>query len=121
MTGMPAAAQTFLAGRNGQGDVHAHEKAHRLIDARCDVTKPLLGGQAEMATFEFIEGWYSPHRWHSRLDHQSPMRYEETARTPADIPSVQVSKNRINSSSCGKDRPCTPGFEEPSDVRIAVC
>jgi len=32
--------------------------------------------EARMAIFEFIEGWYSPHRRHSALDYQSPINYE---------------------------------------------
>lgn len=31
---------------------------------------------AKMAVFEFIEGWYNPHRRHSSLDYHSPMQYE---------------------------------------------
>jgi putative transposase len=42
--------------------------------------------QAEMATFEFIEGWYNPRRRHSSLDYKSPLRYEEAARTAGSIP-----------------------------------
>lgn len=34
--------------------------------------------EARMAIFEFIEGWYNPHRRHSALDYQSPMQYEES-------------------------------------------
>jgi putative transposase len=30
-----------------------------------------------MAVFDFIEGWYNPHRRHSGLDYQSPIRYEQ--------------------------------------------
>lgn len=33
--------------------------------------------EARLAVFEFIEGWYNPHRLHSALDYQSPMKYEE--------------------------------------------
>jgi putative transposase len=29
------------------------------------------------AVFDFIEGWYNPHRRHSGLDYQSPIRYEQ--------------------------------------------
>ena len=47
--------------------------------------------EAEMATFEFIEGFYNPRRRHSALDYQSPLRYEETARKAPAIPSPQVS------------------------------
>jgi putative transposase len=32
--------------------------------------------EARLAVFEFIEGWYNPHRLHSALDYQSPMEYE---------------------------------------------
>jgi putative transposase len=32
--------------------------------------------QARLAVFEFIEGWYNPHRRHSALDYLSPNRYE---------------------------------------------
>ena len=32
--------------------------------------------EARMAVFEFIEGWYNPHRRHSALDYASPMSYE---------------------------------------------
>ena len=32
--------------------------------------------EARMAVFDFIEGWYNPHRRHSALDYASPMDYE---------------------------------------------
>ena len=32
--------------------------------------------QARMATFDFIEGWYNPHRRHSALGYLSPMAFE---------------------------------------------
>ncbi len=32
--------------------------------------------QARMGVFEFIEGWYNPHRRHSSLGHDSPLSYE---------------------------------------------
>jgi putative transposase len=32
--------------------------------------------EAEMAVFEFIEGWYNSRRRHSALDFQSPIEYE---------------------------------------------
>ena len=41
--------------------------------------------EAEMATFEFIEGWYNPRRRHSSLDYKSPLKYEQAARTAAEI------------------------------------
>jgi len=32
--------------------------------------------EARMAVFDFIEGWYNPHRRHSALDYLSPIVYE---------------------------------------------
>lgn len=32
--------------------------------------------EARMAVFEYIEGWYNPHRRHSALDYKSPLQYE---------------------------------------------
>jgi putative transposase len=32
--------------------------------------------QARLAVFEFIEGWYNPHRRHSSIGYESPMSYE---------------------------------------------
>jgi putative transposase len=34
--------------------------------------------EARLAVFEFIEGWYNPHRRHSALDYQSPINYERS-------------------------------------------
>ena len=39
--------------------------------------------QARIAVFDFLEGWYNPHRRHSALDYESPMRYELKHRPPA--------------------------------------
>ena len=33
--------------------------------------------QAKRALFEYIEGWYNPHRRHSRLGQKSPMEFEK--------------------------------------------
>jgi len=32
--------------------------------------------EAKMAVFEWIEGWYNPHRRHSSLGYRSPVKYE---------------------------------------------
>ncbi len=33
-------------------------------------------GEARRAVFEFVEGWYNPHRRHSSLQYHSPLSYE---------------------------------------------
>jgi putative transposase len=32
--------------------------------------------EARMAMFDFIEGWYNPHRRHSAIGYLSPIAYE---------------------------------------------
>jgi putative transposase len=39
--------------------------------------------EARLAIFEFIEGWYNPHRRHSALDYESPISYEKKHRSAA--------------------------------------
>ncbi len=34
--------------------------------------------EARLAVFEFIEGWYNPHRRHSALGYHSPVNYERS-------------------------------------------
>lgn len=33
--------------------------------------------EARRAVFEYIEGWYNPHRRHSALGYESPLGYEK--------------------------------------------
>jgi putative transposase len=40
-------------------------------------------GEAKMAVFDFIEGWYNPHRRHSALDYLSPVNYERRNKSAA--------------------------------------
>ena len=43
--------------------------------------KPLrTQAEARMAVFDFIEGWYNPHRRHSALGYQSPSAFERESR-----------------------------------------
>jgi len=35
--------------------------------------------EARMAVFEYLEGWYNPHRRHSALEYLSPAALEVTA------------------------------------------
>jgi len=50
--------------------------------------------EARMAVFEFIEGWYNPHRRHSALDYLSPVSYEKSHNsqplTPNSSPSTET-------------------------------
>ena len=50
--------------------------------------------EARMAVFEFIEGWYNPHRRHSALDYLSPINYECSHQyqplTPNSSPSTET-------------------------------
>ncbi len=39
--------------------------------------------EAKMAIFEFLEGWYNPHRRHSALDYESPVSYERKSQDAA--------------------------------------
>lgn len=45
--------------------------------------------EARMALFEFIEGWYNPHRRHSSIDYHSPMNYERLYHRAAGSPQSQ--------------------------------
>lgn len=47
--------------------------------------------EARMAVFDFIEGWYNPHRRHSSLDYLSPMKYELRAGAEVRAESVHPS------------------------------
>jgi len=56
--------------------------------------------QARRSIFEFIEGWYNPHRRHSALDYDSPLCYErkqtagpqiEATAGKTNMPSLQLS------------------------------
>ena len=40
--------------------------------------------EARLAVFDFIEGWYNPHRRHSALDYLSPINYERSHSAKAD-------------------------------------
>ena len=41
--------------------------------------------EAKLAIFEFIEGWYNPHRRHSSIDYLSPINYERRMIATAEI------------------------------------
>jgi len=56
-----AMAESFFATLEGE-----------LLDRRRFATPT----QARLAVFDFLEGWYNPHRRHSALDYESPLSYE---------------------------------------------
>jgi transposase InsO family protein len=41
--------------------------------------------EARMAVFDFIEGWYNPHRRHSALDYLSPINYQRSHQSQTDF------------------------------------
>jgi putative transposase len=47
--------------------------------------------EARLAVFEFIEGWYNPHRRHSAIDYLSPNRYEALHARTSQPASLHVS------------------------------
>jgi putative transposase len=49
--------------------------------------------EARMAVFQFIEGWYNPHRLHSGLGYLSPIDFERRARVAAPVQSIVSDRN----------------------------
>jgi putative transposase len=56
--------------------------------------------EAEDALFEFIEGWYNPHRRHSSLDYLSPNEFER--RHAQGVPTGRVASRSSNLSHPGE-------------------
>jgi len=57
--------------------------------------------EARMAIFEFIEGWYNPHRRHSALDYLSPIDYERAYGAQLNFP-------------CGDEQPLQESAPPPA-------
>ena len=56
----------------------------------CELLDPMqfaTRADARVAIFEFIEGWYNPHRRHSALAYQSPVTYEREHQAQVAAPS----------------------------------
>ncbi|MAG34520.1 MAG: hypothetical protein CL908_26925, partial [Deltaproteobacteria bacterium] len=52
--------------------------------------------EARMAVFDFIEGWYNPHRRHSALGYRSPNAFErEEAARGGSAPAPPLSNEQI--------------------------
>ncbi len=54
-----------------------------------NVFRSLTAGR--LAVFEFIEGWYNPHRLHSSIGYLSPSQFELAHQANRSFPSLQVS------------------------------
>lgn len=48
-----------------------------------DRTRFKTQAEAKLAVFDFIEGWYNPHRKHSALGYKSPAKFEQLQMTAA--------------------------------------
>jgi putative transposase len=51
--------------------------------------------EARLAVFQFIGGWYNPHRLHSSIGYLSPMHYESAHTHLSSLPSHQVSTTNL--------------------------
>jgi putative transposase len=84
--------------------------------------------EARMAVFDFIEGWYNPHRRHSALDYRSPIDYErlyrgETnqAELNATAPRTAGPPNNLASRAVQRGAPADPkplSFSAPPAARV---
>ena len=75
-------------------------------------------GEARRAVFEFIEGWYNPHRLHSALGYHSPIHFERNNRR----------EKKSQAKNCprkwGRSRPMPvalhlTAYERRNDVELA--
>jgi putative transposase len=57
-----------------------------LIERETYATRP----EARLAVFDFVEGWYNPHRLHSALDYRSPSDYEKEYFQEQPLPSERL-------------------------------
>jgi putative transposase len=78
----------IVASMGSQGDAYDNAAAESCIST---IKNELVHqhrfttrDQARLAVFDYIEGFYNPHRRHSRLDHKSPIEYEMINQPAAD-------------------------------------
>ena len=64
--------------------------------------------EARMAVFDFIEGWYNPHRRHSALGYQSPINYERCYVDDANQTLRGAAATRTAMSAVGKPNVIIP-------------
>jgi putative transposase len=71
-----ALCESFTTGTSALGARRFATLECELIERESFETR----AEARMTIFDFIEGWYNPHRRHSALDYESPITYEQTCR-----------------------------------------
>jgi putative transposase len=69
---MPSMGSVGDAYDNAMAESFFASLERELLDRRRFKTQ----AEAKMAVFEWIEGWYNPHRRHSSLGYRSPVNYE---------------------------------------------
>ncbi len=57
---------------------HCQLQAHKTPNPKRRRKSLKTQAEARMAVFDFIEGWYNPHRRHSALDYRSPIYYKRS-------------------------------------------
>jgi putative transposase len=73
--------------------------------------------EARLAIFDFIEGWYNPHRRHSALGYQSPIDYEATH---AHTPTEEVVE-RVSNADRARDALCaSPNAHQGKNQTITI-
>lgn len=75
-----------------------------LLDRRCFASQ----AEAKLAVFDWIEGWYNPHRRHSSIGYHSPIeferRYHETTAVPRPVThrrSRPRARGALSAPACG--------------------
>jgi putative transposase len=84
-----------------------------LLERRCFKTHV----EARLAIFEFIEGWYNPHRRHSALGYQSPIDYEAT---PAHTPTEEVVERVSNADRARYALCASPNAHQGKNHTITI-
>jgi putative transposase len=62
-------------------------------------------GEARMAVFQFIEGWYNPHRLHSGLGYLSPIDFERRTRVATTLESIVSNRGKQTTPAPPNDQP----------------
>src|SRR5208282_1102407 len=76
--------------------------------------------EARMAVFDFIEGWYNPHRRHSALDYQSPIDYETVYASTQIAGSVERASNADRAGYALRTSPGAHEAKRSDDFNLTV-